>query len=86
MIDMWFMNSVTFIYSHCFIIVGFECIYIALMMVLVARFDRFFAVESTSETPDVLVTVNLVLFAVATHVMLYNMNVLIKLNIMREKQ
>lgn len=23
MIDMWFMNSVTFVYSHCFLVIGF---------------------------------------------------------------
>ena len=86
MIDMWFLNSVTFIYSHCFLIVCTQVTYILVIMILNSTFTNFFAVESSSETPNILLTVNLLIFSAATHTMLYNMNIWVKLSLNREAQ
>jgi len=86
MIDMWVMNSVTFVYSHCFLIVGFELVFICLAMLFSTKsFDTFFAVSNSKETPDLLVTMNVFLFCIATHVMIYNMNIYIKMGCLRER-
>ena len=58
--------------------------YIVVIMVLNGTFSNFFAVESESETPNILLTVNLLIFSIATHTMLYNMNIWVKLSLNRE--
>jgi hypothetical protein len=80
MIDMWGMNSVTFVFSHCFVIVGFECLFIILTMLVSSE------TEVTSDSPSLLVALSLIIFAVATHTMLYNMNVFIKIELLRDRQ
>ena len=81
MIDMWGFNSVTFIYSHCFLIVGFECLFIILTMLVSSEGEVF---SSTSQ-PSILVALTLIIFAVTTHTMLYNMNVFVKIDVLRER-
>ena len=86
MFDMWFLNSVTFVYSHSFVIIAVFIIYCLGLNVLVHIFgDDFFSVQSSKDI-NILTTVNLIFYAVATHCMLYNINHLVKLKLLRARR
>jgi hypothetical protein len=86
MFDMWFCNSVTFVFSQSFVIIGLFIVYCVGLNVLLAIFGQdFFSVKSTGDF-DILTTINLVLYAVATHCMLYNINHFVKLTLLKTRR
>ena len=86
MFDMWSVNSVTFTFSHSFIIVACYVIFISGLTIFMHKLGpSFLGVEPEDEDWSLLSALNLFLFAIVTHIMLYNINHYVKLGIIRKK-
>ena len=84
--DMWLLNSTTFTYSHSYAIVGFYIAFFTGLSIFISNFgNEFFGVESETEF-NVWTVFNLILYAIVTYFILYNINYYLKISMIQTKE